>query len=105
MQAALKRALNGKTGDEVIAYADDLKNGRQRPALAVSDDPDPGGDSQRPPFVMGDNPNTSGNSFWHGVSAQFGEPEMRRLYSSSMVRLSDPDFKATCVRIRCQRLP
>ena len=31
MQVAFKRALNGKTGDEVIAYADDLKNGRQRP--------------------------------------------------------------------------
>jgi len=97
MQAAFKQALNGKTGDEVIAYADDLKNGRQRPALAASDGPGAGGDSQRPPFVMGDNPNTSGNSFWHGVSAQFGEPELRRLYS----QLNGTDVKSTLHNYIC----
>jgi len=90
MQVAFKRALNGKTGDEAIAYADDLKNGRQRPALAVSDDPNAGGNSQRPPLVMGDNPNTSGNGFGHGVSAQFGEPELRSLYA----QLNGPAVKS-----------
>jgi hypothetical protein len=29
---------------------------------------------------IGDNPNTSGNSFSRGVSAQFGESELRQLY-------------------------
>ena len=98
MQAAFKQALNGKTGDEVIAYADDLKNGRQHPALAAGDDPGVGGDGQRPPFVMGDNPNTSGNSFWHGVSAQFGEPELRRLYS----QLNGPAVKSRLQSYVCQ---
>jgi hypothetical protein len=97
MQAAVKRALNGKTGDEVIAYADDLKNGRQHPQLAVSDEPNASRNSQRPPLVLGDNPNTSGNSFWRSVSAQFGEPELRRLYS----QLNGPDVKSKLQRYVC----
>ena len=31
-------------------------------------------------IAIGDNPNTSGNSFGRGVSAQFGETELTRLY-------------------------
>jgi hypothetical protein len=30
--------------------------------------------------VIGDNPNISGNSYWHGVSAKFDEPELQRLH-------------------------
>ena len=39
---------------------------------------------------IGDNPNTSGNSFSRGVSAQFGEAELRRLY----LQLNGPSVKA-----------
>lgn len=39
---------------------------------------------------IGDNPNTSGNSFSRGVSAQFGESELRRLY----LQLNGPSVKS-----------
>ena len=39
---------------------------------------------------IGDNPNTSGNSFSRGVSAQFGEAELRLLY----LQLNGPSVKS-----------
>src|SRR6185369_15627466 len=39
---------------------------------------------------IGDNPNTSGNSFSRGVSAHFGESELRRLY----LQLNGPSAKS-----------
>jgi hypothetical protein len=40
--------------------------------------------------AIGDDVNTSGNSFSRGVSAQFGEPELRRLY----LQLNGPAVKS-----------
>ena len=97
MEAAIKRALNGKTGEEVIAYADDLKSGRQHVPPATCGDDNTTGNGQRPPLVVGENVDMSGNSFWRGVSAQFGEPELRRLYS----RLNGPDVQARLRRYVC----
>lgn len=54
------------------------------------------------PLAIGDNPNTSGNSFSHGVSAEFGEPELRRLY----LELNGPAARAKMQRYVCpERLP
>jgi len=54
------------------------------------------------PLVIGDNPNTSGNSFSCGVSAEFGEPELRQLYAA----LNGPRVKAKLQRYVCpQSLP
>jgi len=77
MRAALRRTLNGKTGEEIIAYADDLKRGAQHVSKGDRD----GGDTQRPPLVVGDSVDMSGNSFSCSVSAKFGEPELRRLHA------------------------
>jgi hypothetical protein len=41
-------------------------------------------------IAIGDNLNTSGNSFGRGVSAQFGEAELRRLY----VQLNGPSVRS-----------
>jgi len=41
-------------------------------------------------IAIGDNPNTSGNSFSRGVSAQFGEAELSRLY----LQLNGPAVKS-----------
>ena len=98
MQAAIKRALNGKTGEEVIAYANDLESGRQHVPLAASEDHDKTGNGQRPPLVVGDSVDMSGNSFGRSVSAQFGEPELRRLYS----QLNGPAVKARLQSYVCQ---
>ncbi len=89
MRAAVRRALNGKTGEEVIAYADDLKRGVQDvPQVAISDHNTD--DTQRPPLVVGDSVNMSGNSFGCSVSAKFGETELRRLHAD----LNGPTAKA-----------
>jgi len=80
MRAVLRKALNGKTGEDVIAYADDLKRGVQRvPEVAASDRATNG--TERPPLVVGESVNMSGNSFSANVSAKFGEPELRRLHA------------------------
>jgi hypothetical protein len=52
---------------------------------------------QRSSVVIGDNPNTSGNSFWHGVSKQFDEPELRRLHDE----LNGPRVRAKLQQYVC----
>jgi hypothetical protein len=46
---------------------------------------------------IGDNPNTSGNSFSRGVSAQFGETELRSLY----LQLNGPLVRSKLRRYVC----
>ena len=54
------------------------------------------------PLVIGDNANTSGNSFSHGVSDEFREPELRQLY----LVLNGPRVRAKLERYVCpQPLP
>jgi hypothetical protein len=54
------------------------------------------------PLVIGDNSDTSGNSFSHGVSDEFREPELRQLY----VELNGPRVRAKLERYVCpQPLP
>jgi hypothetical protein len=48
-------------------------------------------------IAIGDNPNTSGNSFGRGVSAQFGEIELRRLY----LQLNGPSVRSKLRRYVC----
>jgi len=47
--------------------------------------------------VIGDNPNTSGNSYWHGVSKKFDEPELKRLYDE----LNGPRVRAKLQQYVC----
>jgi len=49
------------------------------------------------PLVIGDNPDTSGNSFSCGVSDEFREPELRRLYAE----LNGPRVRAKLQRYVC----
>ena len=94
-RATLRRVLNGKTGEEVIAYADDLKRGAQQvPQMATSA-------HDRVPLVVGDPADMSGNSFSHGVSARFGENELRRLHAE----LNGPVDKAKLQSYLCTPLP
>ena len=54
------------------------------------------------PLVIGDNSDTSGNSFSHGVSDEFREPELRLLY----LELNGPRVRAKLERYVCpQPLP
>lgn len=48
-------------------------------------------------LAIGDNPNTSGNSFGRGVSAQFGDAELGRLY----LQLNGPTVKEKLRRYVC----
>jgi hypothetical protein len=47
--------------------------------------------------VIGDNPNMSGNSYWHGVSKKFDEPEAHRLYDE----LNGPRVRAKLQQYVC----
>lgn len=99
MRAALRRALNGKTGEEVIAYADDLKRDVQQiPQVAKGNDGTTN-DGARPPLVVGDSVDMSGNSFAYNVSAKFGEVELRRLHSE----LNGPAARAKLQTYVCRR--
>jgi len=100
MRAALRQTLNGKTGEQVIAYADDLKRGVQHvPEVASSDHESK--DAQRPPLVVGESLNMSGNSFSVGVSDKFGENELRRLHAE----LNGPAARAKLQSYLCSPLP
>jgi hypothetical protein len=50
-----------------------------------------------PVVVIGNNPDTSGNIFWHGVSDDFDEPELRRLYDE----LNGPRVAAKLRQYEC----
>ena len=109
MRAAVRRALNGKTGEEIIAYAEDLKRGAQHVPQVATGNHNASDDSQRPPLVVGDSVDMSGNSFGCSVSAKFGETELRRLHAvlngpttktklqSYVCRSPVPSFKITVV--------
>ena len=109
MRAAVRRALNGKTGEEIIAYAEDLKRGAQHVPQVATSNHNATDDSQRPPLVVGDSVDMSGNSFGCSVSAKFGETELRRLHAvlngptaktklqSYVCRSPVPAFKITVV--------
>jgi len=47
--------------------------------------------------AIGDNPNTSGNSYWHGVSKEFDEPELKRLHDE----LNGPRVRAKMQQYVC----
>lgn len=96
MRATLRRTLQGKSGEEVIAYADELRRGsRTIPAIAKNERGS--SDAPRPPLVVGESVSMSGNSFGRGVSAKFGEAELRRLHSD----LNGPATKAKLERYLC----
>jgi len=98
MRSALRRALNGKSGEEIIAYAGDLKRGVQHvPDVAVRDRYTD--DTQRPPLVVGNSADMSGNSFSCSVSAKFGETELRRLHAE----LNGPAARAKLQGYLCGR--
>lgn len=100
MRSAMRRVLNGKTGDEIITYADDLKRGAQHlPEIAAQKQNSE--DGPRPPLVVGESVDMSGNSFSRDVSKQFGETELRRLHAD----LNGPAARAKLQSYVCGPLP
>jgi len=99
MQFAVAHALNGKNAEQVIAYAADLKSGRQHIPQPPKGDQKTSDDLQRPPLVVGDSVDMSGNSFASSVSDRFGEVELRRLHAE----LNGPAAKARLQEYVCQK--